>query len=335
MAILEEPHFASIEAAPEAVWERINPVHSYRPASKTREVEPGAHLMFLQLKHLLREGQSGFFHKALKLFADKHGLLGLFQRDYLPEPVLPEQKFFVAPEAVFDGRGALRIVDPSTEGLEFLLKLKEHDPWFVKLSELASSLDVRQKLEASPTWEAELRSFKQTVVAMPSDIRFVPKVAGYPYLEGDRAELVQWEVIKKQFGALLVLDGQSESGVSVLCTREPLFGGWLKHLEDFPSPGNMQPAETAAHLSRAVKYVSPRALVDEHGSFQRGWRCSSLLEAMYIMLLWDLTNDNAIKKCESRGCPNYFLKGSQSKSKYCSERCANRASTRKRRGQEP
>lgn len=137
------------------------------------------------------------------------------------------------------------------------------------------------------------------------------------------------------FEALLVLDGESKSGVSVLCTREPLVGGWLQHLEDFPSPDDMPPAEIADYLSRAVENVSPRALIGENGNLKRGWRCSNLLEAMSIMLLWDLTNDNAIKKCESRGCPNYFMKGSQSKSKYCSERCANRASTRKRRGQEP
>jgi hypothetical protein len=53
------------------------------------------------------------------------------------------------------------------------------------------------------------------------------------------------------------------------------------------------------------------------------------------MLFLDLTGGNTIKKCKSRGCPNYFRVGSQSKSKYCSEQHASRASTRMGRGQEP
>lgn len=48
---------------------------------------------------------------------------------------------------------------------------------------------------------------------------------------------------------------------------------------------------------------------------------------MYVMLYLDLTGGNTIKNCESRGCPNYFRVGPQSKSRYCSERCANRTST--------
>jgi hypothetical protein len=84
-----------------------------------------------------------------------------------------------------------------------------------------------------------------------------------------------------------------------------------------------------------LQEVSPRVLLGEDGNLKRGWHYSSLLQAMYIMMWLDLTGDNTIKKCQSGGCPNYFRVGSQSKSRYCSDRCANRASTRMRRGQEP
>jgi hypothetical protein len=80
---------------------------------------------------------------------------------------------------------------------------------------------------------------------------------------------------------------------------------------------------------------SERAFIGEDGNVKRGWRCGSLLEAMGVMLFLDLSGGNTIKKCGSRGCLHYFRVGSQSKSKYCSERCANRASTRLGRGQEP
>lgn len=48
--------------------------------------------------------------------------------------------------------------------------------------------------------------------------------------------------------------------------------------------------------------------------------------------LLDLTGGNTIKRCDSQGCSNYFHMGPQSKSRYCSEQCANRASTRMRLG---
>jgi hypothetical protein len=81
--------------------------------------------------------------------------------------------------------------------------------------------------------------------------------------------------------------------------------------------------------------VSPRALIGKDRNLERRWRYRSLLQAMYIMHFLDLTGGIIIKKCQSRGCPNYFRAGSLIKSKYCSTRCANRASTRKGRGQEP
>jgi hypothetical protein len=81
--------------------------------------------------------------------------------------------------------------------------------------------------------------------------------------------------------------------------------------------------------------VSPRPFIGEDGNLERGWRCGSLLEAMGVMLFLDLTGGNTIKRCQSRGCLNYYRVGSQPQSKYCSDQCATRASTRLGRGQEP
>jgi hypothetical protein len=49
----------------------------------------------------------------------------------------------------------------------------------------------------------------------------------------------------------------------------------------------------------------------------RGWRCSSLLEAMYLMLWLDLTGGRSIVKCQAKGCPNWFRQGSQPGSMFC------------------
>jgi hypothetical protein len=132
----------------------------------------------------------------------------------------------------------------------------------------------------------------------------------------------------------MVLDEESPSGASVLCTREA-HTDWLIHLDQFPSPDTTSAEDLVTYINLIWNDASERAFVDEDGNLKRGWRCDSLLEAMGIMLLLDMTEDSTIKKCDSRGCPNSFRVGSQSKTKYCSERCANRASTRKGRSQNP
>ena len=59
--------------------------------------------------------------------------------------------------------------------------------------------------------------------------------------------------------------------------------------------------------------VNPR----EDEDMGRGWRCSSLLQAMYLMLWLDLTGGRSVVKCRARGCPNWFRQGSQPNSIYC------------------
>jgi hypothetical protein len=277
--------------------------------------------MFLRLKELCQE-QPDLFEIALILFAERYGLLGAFEEDYQQHPVFPIGQMLVAPEAVIDGEGRLRFVDPSTEGRKLLIDLLEPKGW-----RLSGERDLKAK---------------HSVISLPSAIQFIAKQPDldsflWPSREAPR-QLALWEEIRKDFGALLVLDEEAFKGVSVLCTREPL-RRWTVSLQLFPSGDT--PAEQLANdrsLSSFNSYLeqaAPRAVLGKDGNLERGWSCRSLLQAMYVMLWLDLTGGSTIKKCKRRKCSNYFRIGSQSKSIYCSRKCADTASTRKGRGQEP
>jgi hypothetical protein len=355
---------AVIEATPDAKWELFSPFDSYQPTAKTRALKSGPHLEFLSLKCLWEKHQEGELqlpHESLRQmgevqeilshttqknrvrqivsdfakyridlisFAEQYGLLGAFEEEYVGTPVLPDGKTFVAPEAVIDERGRLRHIDPATEGKAELFKLLKplghfsggHSPW--------RSLDAREYKVAYET------------MALPSEITF--PIRG-PHLGGlersvESRRLMPWEGIREYFGGLTILDNKAPEGVSVLCTREPLHY-WEVGFRFFPSgaPSGALELDEDGHifLNAFLEEVSPRAFIGEAGNLERGWRYRSLLQAMYIMLFLDLTGGNTIKKCKRRKCSNYFRVGSQSKSIYCTPRCASAASTSMKRGQEP
>lgn len=349
-----------IEAAQGATWERFSPFDSYRATAKARTLEAGPHLTFLWLKrlweehrdgqfrlpnkslrqtewfrkHLSQTGavreileQSGVFRKALILFAREYGFLGLFEEDFPGKPVLPRSKTLIAPEAFIDGRGRLRRVEPATKGKELLLEA------------LAPAGHFSAGHSPRPLNDLERRSAYGTM-ALPSEARFesgAPRLGGTePPLEPRRLE--SWEGIRKHFGALVLLDDRAADGVSILCTREPL-RRWEVAFRFFPSSAPegdvVLDDDSYVFLNSFLADVSPRALVGKGGNLERGWRYRSLLQAMYLMLYLDLTGGNTIKKCLSRGCPNYFRQGPQGRSKFCSRACANLASTRRGRGQTP
>jgi hypothetical protein len=309
----DDPTF--IEAAPNATWERFRPFDLYKPTSRVREVRAGPHLLFLRLKRVMEE-QPEHFHKALILFAKEYGLLGAFEQDYLEQPVLPEGKNLVAPEAVIDYQGRLRrFVDPPEIGQDFLRYQLSLRGWLID---------------------------GNSSIAMPSEISFSAK---HPKLDSTWSPtfqaprpLVPWERIQEDFGALLIMDEEAFTGVSVLCTREPL-ARWRHSLVFFPSVDT--PVEQLVNnegfpdFNAFLQEVSPRVVIGEDGNLDRSWYCRSLIQAMYVMLYLDLTGGNTIRKCQSWGCPNSFRAGPQTKSIYCSDQCANRASTRMGRGQEP
>ncbi len=307
----------TIEAAPDAAWGRFTPFDLYEPTSWARKVEAGPHLKFLKLKGFMKEQPPRFPH-ALILFVREYGLLGVFEEDHLQRPILPRGKMLVAPEAVIDEQGRLQRVDPATEGKELILELLEPEGWFQGF---------------------ENTEHKYSCIALPSEIHFIPKNPGFDSYGWPRPyrQFVPWEEIREDFGALMILDEEYYKGVSVLCTREPL-RRWIRSLSSFPSgntPVERLVREHHNSFNWHLREVSPCFLRGEGGNAERGWYYSSLLAAMYAMLWMDITGGNAIRECQSKGCSNYFRIGSQSKSKYCSERCANRASTRMRRGQEP
>jgi hypothetical protein len=311
----EDPAF--IEAAPGATWVRFTPFDLYKLTSRSREVTAGPHLLFLRLKRVMDE-QPELFHKALILFAEEYGLLGAFEQDYLEQPMLPEGKNLVAPEAQIDYReGRLQRLDPATIGKDLLMIKVGQRGWLLNRD-----------------WRSQ--------IALPSEVRFSAK---HPILDSEwwptfqpPRPVVPWEEIQEDFGALFILDDASFTGVSILCTREPL-ARWRHSFAFFPSGDTpveqLIDNEGFPSFNAFLQEVSPRVVIGEDGNLDRSWYCRTLIQAMYAMLYLDLTGGNTIRKCQSGGCPNSFRVGSQSKSKYCSERCANRASTRRGRGLEP
>jgi hypothetical protein len=331
----------AIEAAPGVIWKRFSPFDSYKLTSRTRTVEAGPHLMFLQLKSL-RRGKSEIFHKALRLFARQYGLLGIFEEDYLQRPVTPRSTFLVAPEAIIDEQGRLRQVDPATEGKDLLLDLLETRTREFHLNESLRSERELRLIKSFARNDNRRSTAQYNLIALPSEIKFSrkdPNLYSDSYWEplDSPTQLVPWESIRRDFGALMILDEQSYLGVSVFCTREPLLR-WNLHIHYFPSgdePVEYLASEDNYTANSYLQEVSPRILLAEDRNLEPSWNYRTLLQAMSVMLYLDLTGDNTIRRCQSRGCPNYFRVGSQSKSKYCSTRCANRASTRMRRDQVP
>src|SRR5919112_1645143 len=210
-----------ISAASNAKWERFSPFDSYQPANTARDLESGPHLKFMRLKDLwekqfklpdkfLRQTQafrnylsrtkevsetlkkSELFPKALSLFAREYGLLGLFEQEFLSAPVLPDNKTFVAPEAVIDDQGRLRRFDPATKGKDSLLRLLEPRGHFS-----AGHSRLPDETERRAAYE---------MMAVPSEVSFAPRA---PHLDVaqrsvEHSRLVPWEVVKKHFGALLI-----------------------------------------------------------------------------------------------------------------------------------
>ena len=134
---------------------------------------------------------------------------------------------------------------------------------------------------------------------------------------------------------MLVLDESTATKVSVLCSGESL-AEWGLALEDFPS-SELQPDNPylKRYLNARLAGVSPFSPEDEAG-VRRGWRCTSLLQAMYLMLWLDFTGGRFVRECGLHDCHNFFRQGSQGDhTVYCSVKHANRASTRLSRGQTP
>jgi hypothetical protein len=160
------------------------------------------------------------------------------------------------------------------------------------------------------------------VVAQPKEVRFIS-----PRRPQQSGKVVPWSEIRRRYGAIFVLLPSGK--VSVLCTHEPL-RSWKAVLKAFPEP------EDLAHRGTTqLTGINPIYATDGYGHLQHGWACDSLWSAMQLMLCLDLSGQSAVRQCASQGCQSYFRVGPYSRARYCSSRCASRASTRLSRGCEP
>jgi hypothetical protein len=295
-----------VEAEPGTPWRSSAPTASYKPAGKAAELEAGPHLDFLRLKTLLENDRRSFDEK-LVTFANEYGLLGLFRENHDPAK-LPGRRLWVAPEAVVGADRTLQRVDPAQEGTELLLDLLDRQGYFAADGSKFGRRD-------------RARESARSRVAMPSEVAFVRRSYRGPW-RGDptghdlEPEAISWEEAREPYGGLLVLTKDTSTRARVLCTREHT-EHWRTALMDFPS-GSLRPDDDVlrAVLNSRLTRVSPYAVRNED-RMDRGWRCSSLLEAMYLMLWLDMTGGRSLVKCRSTGCPNWFRRGSQPDSMYC------------------
>lgn len=122
----------------------------------------------------------------------------------------------------------------------------------------------------------------------------------------------------------------------MLVRKESPFA-WYTVLEDFPAPPYAKELlpTLAFVLNDQLADVSPKVLPGAHGRLTWNWHCNTLLQAMYLMLLLDLSGGSQLRECASHDRVTYSRVGSQGKTLYCSEKHANRASTRLQSGQVP
>jgi hypothetical protein len=341
----------AIRAAEDAQWHRYKPFAPYRTATWGRDALAGPHIPFMGLKESLREGlmRDWFvFLWDLCSFANEYGLLGVFWDDYPSGPVLPFEKEFVAPEALVDGQGRLRLLDAATEGKELLFRLQDH---------MDESRDTKGYLKR----QRELhKAAGRDPVALPSELVVFPKVYSNLPSDGSDYRPVPWDEAKQEYGALLVADGRSYTGVSVLCRSEPL-ARWVLCLRWFPSPsGEDAEQETTApdgqksrgdssdeylRLVSGMKMqgaVSPCPMVSEEGRLEQGWWCRNQLSALYLMVYLDKTADTDYRRCRAPGCGRLFRAGPNSTRVYCpnpndprkANLCGSRVTTQRNRARQ-
>jgi len=88
-------------------------------------------------------------------------------------------------------------------------------------------------------------------------------------------------------------------------------------------------------LNSRLTDISAYSPEGEEG-FRRAWRCSSLLQAIRLMVWLDLTGSRFIRECGLRDCHAYFREGSQGeKTLYCRDKHTSLASSRVYLGEVP
>ena len=320
-----------IEVASDAVWVREDPLRTYRPATESHaEDTPPAHSAFLKFADMVRDwytakrSERRTAHSkentkrlgtSARVCADMYGLLGLFNETFAA-PVLPprvDRYALLAPDAVIDRYGRMRMIDPVTEGKELLER----------------ALD----LPGSRTGHKEhLRPDK---LVFPRELRF-PSVSFTafgllpPVFGSLGQEMFSWDEVKDLYGVRALLDEEADIPcASIIYTREPL-PFWHQELRGFhPLPN---PPE---YYDRKLADVRLHAVRGDDGRTALSYNCPSLLKALYLMIFLDEDAGVRMQRCQAPGCANYVRVGPLERGgMYCRpalgegrSKCASRASS--------
>lgn len=328
-----------IEAAPSARWKRVNPFDFYRTPEQQKQTNPeerAPHERFFILADMAREvmptnEEAKLRHLAMKMFANFYGLLGLHREEFNP-PLPPERDsramVLVVPDAIFDGGGRLRRIDPSTDGKELLERhLYERDKRI--FGEWGEPHRLRQI-----TLEPDL-------LLLPEELRFqrrAPHFMSSPFVRPiafageEKPRTASYDDVRREHGVRVVFDRRVLAGVSLISTREPV-EAWRSELVKFTwgsSPGR---------LNENLEGVVPRIAAGADGRPASSWSCPSLLKALYLMSYLDITSGARLQRCQAPGCREYFRVGPRSReSLYCppppgkkQSKCASRASSQMHR----
>ncbi len=323
-----------LEAPHDAVWFRKDPFEAYSPVgTRAPGGDPAPHVAFAALADMALEfaptdAQARLFHLALNVFANYHGMLGLFREEF-GAPLLPEREVGwlvrAAPDTVVDGNGRLRSIDPATEGKRLLEELlREHDRRIYA---------ARGELHL---WEPEKLVLTRTELILPCELRFQKRAPDFVRLgfsrpfssDPNRGRMFTYEDVQRQYGVRVVFDPRASTGVSIVSTREPV-GAWRDELRSFVQP------RSQGRVNRHLEGVNPREVEDEDGRPASSWYCPSLLKALHLMVHLDVTTGTKIQRCEAPDCLEYFRVGPRGRSsKYCppppgqkQSKCASRASS--------
>jgi hypothetical protein len=300
-----------IEATPAAVWSRRDPFQAYKPVlRRAHEGEGAPHLHFAKLADKALEfaptdDEAKLFHDMVRVFADHYGLLGLLWEEFHDVPLLPEREVgwvvFVAPDAVMH-RGRLRVISPATEGKRLLEALfrKRDRRIFANRNELH-------------LWDSENYVLPQRGLVLPEELRFQRRSLDFVRsisFRPDRGGVCTYGEVRHRCGVRVLFDPRSDSGISIVSTREPI-SAWrdqLRHFAQFPSPERVN-----GHLVG----VNPRVVVGNDDA--TSWYCPSHLKALWLMRHLDVHGGTMIKKCQAPRCPAYFRVGPRGdvNSMYC------------------
>jgi hypothetical protein len=242
-----------------------------------------------------------------------------FFREAFASPALPGRAdplfSWVAPDALIDQTGELRVIDPKTEGkrrLENLLNRRD-GPF------RSGRLELKRK-ELSWPWEMRFPTL---------GLDYGEFGLHKPSFGWQHSSARSYEEVQECFGIRFVLDEHASAGVSIVATREPL-NYWLAELKNFRLA-----APASAYFEQTLEGVSLRTMANEESSLPYSLRCPSLLKAIYLMLYLDGAFGVRLQKCQSPHCTEYYRVGPRSRdSLYCppspgekQSKCASRASS--------